>query len=520
VSTVSERILCHGGTGTIKGEALGGQPPYLYSIDGIQPYGSDNVFSSLSEGVYQIYVKDNLGSVKTLNMVELKQPSPITVDVSRTFYDIVVTATGGVGNFLYSKDNLVFEQGDTILDPGNGLVNVYAKDENGCTSSDTITIDIPQLVAVVEIKNDIKCNGQKAMVSVTPNGGFPPYKYSTTGTSYQGSPNFSINAGTYQLIVLDNGGKKILTQEITTNDPTPIVITFTNDRYDVTALVTGGTPPYTYGNNGFNFSPDSLVVFPGNGAYKLYAKDAQGCTKSVNLALNYLTGATVNITKPTCFGKSDGKIKLTADGGQVPYLYSLDGATFSEKREWFNLAGGPYKYSIIDNRSDTINGEIALSSPDSLTINVSVAGNTLLIEASGGTPEYNYSIDDDVYIAGNIFNDLPNGNYSVSVKDKNGCITKKSVFLNSTTDGSENDKIIVYPNPTTGLLTVDVPDNIGNNLDFEVYDLLGSIVYKKTFEKTSKASIAADLTSLMTGQYVLRIKSPNKIYHKLVEIIK
>jgi len=64
---------------------------------------------------------------------------------------------------------------------------------------------------------------------------------------------------------------------------------------------------------------------------------------------------------------------------------------------------------------------------------VSCANNdgTISITAGGGTPAYQYSIDNGVtYQAGNVFNNLPVGNYNnIKVKDANGCISNTSAVL-------------------------------------------------------------------------------------------
>lgn len=64
---------------------------------------------------------------------------------------------------------------------------------------------------------------------------------------------------------------------------------------------------------------------------------------------------------------------------------------------------------------------------------VSCANNdgTITITASGGTPAFQYSIDNGVnYQAGNVFNNLPVGNYNnIKVKDVNGCISNTNAIL-------------------------------------------------------------------------------------------
>ncbi|MDI9308692.1 MAG: T9SS type A sorting domain-containing protein [Limnohabitans sp.] len=68
-----------------------------------------------------------------------------------------------------------------------------------------------------------------------------------------------------------------------------------------------------------------------------------------------------------------------------------------------------------------------------LTINCNalVTGNTMTINASGGTPPYQYSINGGAFQTSNIFTGLTNGNYNYIVKDANGCTCSGTTTINS-----------------------------------------------------------------------------------------
>lgn len=68
-----------------------------------------------------------------------------------------------------------------------------------------------------------------------------------------------------------------------------------------------------------------------------------------------------------------------------------------------------------------------------LTINCTalVSGNTMTINASGGTPPYQYSINGGPFQTSNIFTGLTNGNYSYIVRDANGCSCSGTTSINS-----------------------------------------------------------------------------------------
>ena len=75
--------------------------------------------------------------------------------------------------------------------------------------------------------------------------------------------------------------------------------------------------------------------------------------------------------------------------------------------------------------------------------------------------------------------------------------------------------ILIYPNPTDGLLNVELSGFVQNEAQLEVYDLMGRKIYSgamnagKTF-----ASSAIDLTGSPTGHYVIKVKTGASVYTK------
>lgn len=59
ISVASVNANCNGGSITVT--TTGGTSPFQYSIDGGTTFQSSNVFSNLSAGVYNVFVKDNVG---------------------------------------------------------------------------------------------------------------------------------------------------------------------------------------------------------------------------------------------------------------------------------------------------------------------------------------------------------------------------------------------------------------------------------------------------------------------------
>ncbi|MCA1800205.1 MAG: hypothetical protein LC650_02835, partial [Actinobacteria bacterium] len=89
-------LLCNGDDdGTITLSATGGIPPYEFSIDSMMTQTTDNVFTGLSAGEYDVFVIDDANCNATAGKVELTQPDALEIFVvSQT--DITPSADGVV----------------------------------------------------------------------------------------------------------------------------------------------------------------------------------------------------------------------------------------------------------------------------------------------------------------------------------------------------------------------------------------------------------------------------------------
>jgi alpha-tubulin suppressor-like RCC1 family protein/Leucine-rich repeat (LRR) protein len=151
--------------------------------------------------------------------------------------------------------------------------------------------------------------------------------------------------------------------------------------------------------------------------------------------------ATTSQTNVRCAGSNEGSASITSvSGGTAPYTYLWsNGKTTSSITE---LIAGDYSCTIKDASSLSITKNIAVTQPLALFSTVTVVNTncnnnngSIEIIANGGTKPYQYSISElGGFQDSNIFNNLSAGNYSVMVKDANGCITKSDyVIVNSNT---------------------------------------------------------------------------------------
>ncbi len=84
-------------------------------------------------------------------------------------------------------------------------------------------------------------------------------------------------------------------------------------------------------------------------------------------------------------------------------------------------------------------------------------------------------------------------------------------------DLSEANSLKVYPNPSEGSITIELPKSINGSFNIEVYSLSGTKVYAKTMRDDNNK---IDLSNLNNGLYIISIKNGGKIYSQKIRIKK
>ena len=360
------------------------------------------------------------------------------------------TVTGGTAPYVYAIDGTNFQASTSFTGLAAGTYTVTAKDANNClvTTSVTINTDVP--VSFSSSTNSSTCannNGQLTVTGVT--GGKAPYTYSKDGNIFQASATFTaLLAGSYTITVKDANGCTFAAPVQLNNiaGPTDLVASikastcsYNNGGVSI-AGVTGGTAPYSYAiNEGvFQNSADFTALLAGK--YVLKVKDANGCVYTEEVVVNNIAGSTFTATaqSSTC-GDSNGSIVISnVLGGTAPYSYSKDDITFQAAAIFNGLAAGSYTIAIKD-----ANGCL---STQAVTLN-NIAGPTAFVLATkastcgsyngkleitgitGGTAPYTYAINSNFQSENNFENVLA-GEYTVTVKDANGCTVTKKVMVN------------------------------------------------------------------------------------------
>jgi gliding motility-associated-like protein len=453
-SNGSIAIIAGGGTGTIE-----------YSIDNGAAYQSSNVFNGLATGNYDIIVIDANGCTGTSAIVVPDQPSPTIAATPVTNVScnagndgtITVIPNGGTGAIQYSIDNgATYQSGDLFTGLIAGNYSIIILDVNGCTATANAIITEPTQVFVNPTAFTSTCTNNNGSITLVAGGGTGTIEYSiNNGAAYQSSNIFNgLATGNYDIMVIDANGCTATSAIVVPDQPAPTISAtpvtnvscFAGNDGTITIIPNGGTGAIQYSiDNGATYQPGDLFTGLIAGNYSIIIQDANGCTATTNAIITEPTPVFVNPTSftSTCTN-SNGSITLVAGGGTGTIQYSIDnGAAYQSSSIFNGLATGNYDIMVIDANGCTATSAIVVPDQPAPTIsatpvtNVSCfAGNdgTITIIPNGGTGAIQYSIDNGAtYQSNDMFTGLIAGNYSIIIKDVNGCTATANAIINEPT---------------------------------------------------------------------------------------
>ncbi len=502
--------------GTIQILTNGGASPLQYSIDNGLNYQALNNFNNLLAGNYNVIVQDANGCTVT-TVVQLIQPSAIVLNQSVTPSTcgnndgtVTVTTSGGTGTFNFSIDNgLTYQSSNVFNQLFAGNYTVTVQDANGCTNTIAVAVNnlsAPSIQTVTQ--TDITCNGaNNGTITLSANGGTGALSYSIdNGTSFQTSPVFqSLAPGNYNVVVQDGNGCTV-TSTATIAEPLAIQINVTatnttcgNNNGTIDIQANGGTGSLTYSNDGgSNFQASGLFGNVLAGTYQIVVTDGNGCTSTSQIIVTDAPSpviANTPLVQISCNGLSDGSITINALGGLAPLQFSIDNGTNSQATGLFNnLSPGNYQILVTDANGCIATSSAILVQPLGITANASTinancgtADGTITIAASGGSGVLQFSIDNGAsFQTASSFGFLVAGNYSVIIRDANGCTntvtatvsnnSAPSISAVSATDitcfGAGNGIISVSANGGSGTLQY----SIDNGATFQASQIFNNVI--------------------------------------------
>jgi len=502
---------------------MGGLAPYSYEWS---TGATGMILNNLAAGTYMVTVTDANGCQEMMT-VSLVNQSNLAVDLDGTVVlcegdnggSLTAIVTDGVMPYSYEWSNGATTP--TIDNLPAGTYTVTVTDANGCTVSETITIEESPTLNLRITSTEISCHGaSEGSATVIATGGTPPYSYLwNTGATTETISNLA--AGTYTVTVTDaNDCQKMISVTITEPDEFTVdvakqdVICFGQSNASILVSGWGGTPPYTYEwSTGVveTDTPDDLgseIRDLSAGTYMVTVTDASGCTIVESVSVTEPPELTGSITSsaPSCAGLSSGSATATAMGGTAPYTYRW--STGATTQTVTGLSAGTYTVQIQDANFCTINLSVSLSQPDDFTVDVAKqdvicfgqSNASILVSGWGGTPPYTYEWSTGVVETdtpddlGSEIRDLAAGTYMVTVTDANGCEIVESIE-------------ITEPPQLTGSITSSAPSCAGLSSGSATATAMGGTA-PYTY-RWSTGATTQTITGLSAGTYTVQIQDAN-----------
>jgi len=150
--------------------------------------------------------------------------------------------------------------------------------------------------------------------------------------------------------------------------------------------------------------------------------------------------------------------------------------------------------------------DLAITSTN-ITNSTSAQGNgEISLTVTGGAGEYEIFWDNGA--TGSSINGLAVGDYTVTITDISFCFpplifTYSISGTSSSKDITKDDQIIIYPNPSKGLIYLS-SDKFSGQTEIVIYSTDGKIVYKQVKDLYNGSPNEIDLTHLETGIYIVK----------------
>ncbi len=554
-------VACFGeANGSLTANASGGTPGtmgYEFLWDNGQAIAT---IDNLASGNYFLTVTDELGCTTATNDY-LAQPDLLLGNLTAENISCfglsngsaVVQPTGGTMPYTYlwatnEVDSLLED-----LDIGN--YSVVITDANGCSTTEATQITQPDLLTAVATVTDLNCfNDFSGAIDLTVSGGTPTYDI--TWNSGQFTEDIDqLAAGDYILNGLDGNGCVVM-DTITVAQPDAILAVpeinniscYGGNDGAINLTVSGGNSPYIF--NWQNGATTPGITGLPIGIYAPTITDNNGCTLTSDIELTQPTFVSVayQIQRAGCKTDHDGHINLTVEGGVPAYTFNWSNGAVSENVS--QLTAGTYTVTVMDDNGCTMSQSLGVASTggtfeahflaasglfDVDSVEVNSDDIIQFVDVSQPTPlswEWQFG-DPDSTTSGlpNPAFSYPNDN-TVAQSSYMATLIATNLFCTDTMtkqiwitnnfrlNGPGEDSlgyltftdILAYPNPTAGMVTLDIKLSREEKVRLYVVDVLGKILEQNELEGDDHYTTKLDFTDFLPGIYFINLRSVNQVH--------
>ncbi|WP_417443575.1 T9SS type A sorting domain-containing protein [Joostella sp.] len=434
IATIQQNVYCFAGSdGWAEVRITGGTAPYI-----IKWSNEDTTAraTGLSAGNYEVYVTDSRGceAIAHVNITEPERPvsisyskhnRPTSIGANDAWIEAVIS--GGTpfvdGTYTYYWENkdgtsLIAQTSTEIINNtyvvrlnniSAGTYYLTVQDKNheiattkqGCTHANSDFIIYEPIEAIIEIEIPISCNADNEYQD--------PYSDGALVAHIQGGVPFESGL---PYIYHWKKQKEDGQWEDLIDQLDSIAIDLNDGNYALNVEDSKGTVMGTYTSDDLISAIDSTYYFKEPDLLEL----------------------AFSSTEISCDAGNNGTAQVFISGGVAPYDIKWSNGETTSKIN--NLIGGSYFVFVTDSRGCEVSGNIEVSQPGGLQLDVAVQKNPtcyegddgeIAINVAGGIAPYQYQWNTGETI--NRLSNLMQGTYTLKIIDSEGCVAFKEIIL-------------------------------------------------------------------------------------------
>jgi len=329
VDATSTDANCGNKNGSIHGNATGGTPPYLYSVDKTT-FTVSNIFVGFSAGNYWLYAKDAGGGLDSALVTVADPNGPLTAGYVSTptgctdmTGSLSVAPYTGTGPYTYSLDNGSFQVDSIFTGLAGGIHTLIVKDTKGCTVTKDAIVNSTNKLTVYAGKDTSVCLGKTITLQASSNASqFTWTGSGITANPFTASPTVTPAVTTKYYVKATAGNCSGVDSVQVTVKPLPFAIAEQGDticfgknaKLAGSGGVSASWSPAVFLSSATSYASD--VINPTNTiVYQLVVTGANGC-----ISANNATTTISVIPPPAVFAGNDTAIVA----GQPLNMLALD----------------------------------------------------------------------------------------------------------------------------------------------------------------------------------------------------
>jgi len=419
---------------------------------------------------------------------------------------ITFSATNGVPPYSYRWENddaslngsgTIDTEGSsiTLSDLPAGNYHIEINDAFFDTTFTAVVWQPEELLITLDQVNDASCyQFRDGTIGVSVRGGTPPYSY-TWSDGQLTQDALGLGAGSYELVVVDaNACRTTLTANV--NQPAEFIATVSVEQAvscfggeDGQVSVSSNATPIAW--NWSNGATTARVTDLPTGEFSVTVTNSDGCLDTAVVQVPQpaepLQVAIIETQPISCFGDANGVLLAEVSGPFTALTFQWsNGATTAQADA---LAAGDYEVLVRNEKDCAARAQYQLRQPTEIVGEVFVtdincvdgpnAGAILVESVAGGTPPYQYQLNDGPLSVAPIFEGLSTGDYTVQVLDDAGCSLPLATR--------------VLPPPSLSVMIERIGNNsdtlhLGDSLRLRAYSTSLDVIYEWSLDSTFTGS--------------------------------